>query len=399
MKIYHVIILVIGLILCALVYKPVAERVDLLVNGETQAAVIIACDSQRTARTSRTGNRVLRRGWSYEPVALSSQGQTAKGLGLPAKKRCEKLIDRTVQIFVHPSEPEKNRINSYMNFWGVFAVIIFGVGFIGALIFTPKISIWIFIGFFALSVPMGGYELGIWGQSKKHVEKKYVEGTLFSPEDRSRLTLQSCADVAMTKADISDPAQLKTLVCDESGLTDIATIHAYSGLEVLNLSRNDLTDLTPLSSLPHLRKLTISFNKNLTSLKGLERASRLEELHARKTQISDISAIEGLVRATRFDLSYNNITDISAFATLPLIEEVTLSDNPIKDISALANKAALKQIALLNTSVEDISPLYSNKGILGVGLAGSPHIKCDQVKNLLKNLQPEAKIFSPEKCL
>ena len=97
----------------------------------------------------------------------------------------------------------------------------------------------------------------------------------------------------------------------------------------------------------------------LSSLTGLIRLDLTEN------QISDISALSSLTSVTRLDLRRNHISDISALSSLTHLNDVYLGGNQISDISALSSLTSLNKLYLNNNQISDVSPLVANAGLSG----------------------------------
>ena len=88
----------------------------------------------------------------------------------------------------------------------------------------------------------------------------------------------------------------------------------------LDLSNNQITDISPLAGLT-----------NLTNF-GL--------LNLGRNKISDLSPLAGLTNLERLNLSYNQISDLSPLKGLTNLKSLDLSGNPIpEDQKAMLKKA------------------------------------------------------------
>ena len=101
-------------------------------------------------------------------------------------------------------------------------------------------------------------------------------------------------------------------------------IGKYSG----GLRRTDLQGLTTLSN---------ACGPAIRNLSGLEYCSSLIRLDLSYNQISDISPLAGLSRLTWLNLSGNQISDISPLAGLTGLVELDLGYNQIENMGPLAN--------------------------------------------------------------
>lgn len=128
--------------------------------------------------------------------------------------------------------------------------------------------------------------------------------------------------------------------------------------ESLGIHGRDVT----IEDIKNLGGLDVS-NSGITSLKGLEHASRLISLKAAGNNISDISMLEGLT-VDGLDLSNNNISDISALKNLT-VHYLDLSSNNIQSFDSLAGA---NNLAFLYLDNNNISSIPNNPGNL-LGLA------------------------------
>ena len=108
----------IGAVFIALLLAPIPitvwliyDRVTVLTSTSLQPAVIEECyhEYRTTGNTSRG---------SWGPLAVTNDGIRVKGDFRWRKKDwCLSSIGDEVNVFVHPQDPGKNRINTFMQFW------------------------------------------------------------------------------------------------------------------------------------------------------------------------------------------------------------------------------------------------------------------------------------------
>ncbi len=79
-----------------------------------------------------------------------------------------------------------------------------------------------------------------------------------------------------------------------------------------------------------------------------------------------------MVNLRHLDLHDNDISDISALSGLVNVTFLALRQNPLSDISALSGLNSLAELSLLNTQVNDISPLVNLKSLRYVDLRDCP---------------------------
>jgi len=110
--------------------------------------------------------------------------------------------------------------------------------------------------------------------------------------------------------------QLQYLTLWNCGLTDVSGLENQTGLKVLYLYRNQISDLSPLAGMVNLYRLGISNNPQVTDLSPLAGMQSLEDLRASYCGYHDISVLAELPRLSEF-YGYNNyIYDWSPVANI-----------------------------------------------------------------------------------
>lgn len=173
-------------------------------------------------------------------------------------------------------------------------------------------------------------------------------------------------------------------------LTPIASLN---NLQILDLSYNIITDLTPLASLINLQALLIigigspDSGSNI-DLTPISQLTNLQELQIdRNPNIENLSSLSSLINLKLLGLNETGIKDISFLSSLVNLEELYLINNEIKDITPLSNLINLKKTYLFhNNEIEDITPL-SDLLKLQVLFLGNNQIKDITPLSSLTNLQ------------
>jgi hypothetical protein len=123
---------------------------------------------------------------------------------------------------------------------------------------------------------------------------------------------------ALDLSPLSSLPRLRRLVLEETGLADrdLSPLPGLSGLAVLSLHASQVRELGPLAGLSQLRELDLSC-----------------------TQVSDLSALRTLRKLQRLDLTRTAVRDLRIVAELPELTWLGLStDAPI----AAAERQALR---------------------------------------------------------
>jgi small GTP-binding protein len=108
------------------------------------------------------------------------------------------------------------------------------------------------------------------------------------------------------------------------------------GLQSLNLSENQISDIGSLEKLTSLKTLELNNNKNsIIEISSLGKLISLQSLHLSGNQINDLHFLDKQVGLEILDLSKNKINDISFLKNLTGLKELYLSYNKICDLTPL----------------------------------------------------------------
>lgn len=205
---------------------------------------------------------------------------------------------------------------------------------------------------------------------------------------------------------VRDLQNLRVIYLRENGIGSLEPLEKLTNLRTINVSRNNISNLDPLSGLINLEKLFCKGNEvsrlspiaSLTNLRELvldsnsvndigplENLAQLERLGLRHNEVSDVAPLDeheglinlflgwnqvqdltplvNLVNLKMLTLRYNGLEKIKSLGTLEKLETLKLQGNNIVDISPLAYLYNLEFLRLRDNSIEDITPLVNNSGL------------------------------------
>lgn len=143
-------------------------------------------------------------------------------------------------------------------------------------------------------------------------------------------------------------------------------------VESLSLGRTilgkDVSDLTPLESLPNLRMLTLSRQQKIDDFTPLAKLSKLEQLDLADCGISDLKPLAGLKNLTQLRLSQNKISDLSPLVGLTKLNHLTLSENKLtnEQLTHLSKLENLKFLSIGNNPFSNANQITSLEPLLGL---------------------------------
>ena len=139
------------------------------------------------------------------------------------------------------------------------------------------------------------------------------------------------SDIAKIASD--NVAGGKQLNLSNKGIKDLSGIEIFAkyNLEWLYIDNNEITDLTPLSTITSLTKLNASNNK-----------------------IQDLSPIQGLVNLETMNLTNNELIDISVLSNFNNLKYLYLKNNKINSLNSLINNVTLKELYCAENEIETV---------------------------------------------
>ncbi len=116
-------------------------------------------------------------------------------------------------------------------------------------------------------------------------------------------------------------------------------------------------------SLATLTKLTVDALLSEVDTKDCQQANAklasMTELNLYKNKISDLSPLSGFTNLNILDLSINEINDVSPLSKLVNLQYLSLSNNKIVDVAPLAKLTNLTFLGLNNNRIKTIKSLIT----------------------------------------
>ena len=190
---------------------------------------------------------------------------------------------------------------------------------------------------------------------------------------------------------IDPEGQPRQIVLADCGIESLAWIKGMPMLQIIDLQKNPLSDISPLAGLKGLQNLYLESTAvaDISALGGMS----LDELYLTATPLKDLSPLKTM-KVNKLNLVNTPVTDLTPLAGVP-IQSLWLTDTPVKDISGLEKVQGLVSLTLHRTQVEDLTPLTSGLYPQGLRLhiGGTP---ATDVSPLAK-VPLSRLVFSPEK--
>ena len=152
---------------------------------------------------------------------------------------------------------------------------------------------------------------------------------------------------------------------------DYEVLADLPNLRSLSLDRTNVSDISFLEGMTQLDRLTLvegSF-EDLSVISGL---TNVRDLELRKLDISDLSPIAGMTGLEELYLADMPVSDLSPLSGMTSLLQVKLRGMPISDLSPLANATEVRKLLIDEAEVADISPLRGMRNLRSVDLSSNP---------------------------
>ncbi|CAL6084527.1 leucine-rich_repeat domain-containing protein [Hexamita inflata] len=156
--------------------------------------------------------------------------------------------------------------------------------------------------------------------------------------------------------------KLQSLHLNKTEITNLLTIpHQLFGLKVLQLSQNNLTEISYLSNFVDLQYLDLSYNRQLQNIEPLKFCTQLAELFICETNVSDIWPLQFMINLKTLDMAHTKVVDLHPLQYLYKLVEIDTYDACIIDVSPLSKLTQLKYLTLTKNKITNADTLQHNK--------------------------------------
>ncbi len=140
---------------------------------------------------------------------------------------------------------------------------------------------------------------------------------------------------------------------------DTTAFEHLKRLKFLDLSGNELKDVSGLAGLVQLEHLSLAQNP-LANTSALSQLGLLKRLNLAHTGSSSFDALAQLERLEELDLSGNDLTSVKGLEQIGSLRILRLSDNSISDLKTLGSLEQLLVLDVQGNQIESLAPLADN---------------------------------------
>ncbi|CAL6023533.1 leucine-rich_repeat domain-containing protein [Hexamita inflata] len=190
----------------------------------------------------------------------------------------------------------------------------------------------------------------------------------------------SCNNISDISS-VSKLKNLKKLYLGSNYIEDISVLQSLPDLIHLHLYENRITSYT--LALPSLVYLSLSDNK-LQDKSGLQHSPKLERLYLSETKTTDLRTIpHQLFGLKDLNLYHNNIIEISYLSNFVDLQSLDLCHNKqLQNIGPLKFCTQLKKLRIDETSIADLWPLQFMKNLKTLEMYKTKVVDLHPLQNL-----------------
>ncbi|QWI58780.1 LPXTG cell wall anchor domain-containing protein [Bacillus mycoides] len=185
----------------------------------------------------------------------------------------------------------------------------------------------------------------------------------------------------ITKEDL---LQIKTLsIYSGEGINEIAGLEYMTNLEKLTLRESNVTDISVISGLRHLKYLDLS-SSPIESIQPVSKLENLDMLFLRDNKIADLTPLSQMKKIKILDLIGNNIKDLTPLFTVLSLEEVYLANNQISNLSGIEKLKNVNLLWIGNNKISDVEPISKMSNLIELEIADSEIKDISPLSKLVK---------------
>lgn len=185
-----------------------------------------------------------------------------------------------------------------------------------------------------------------------------------------------------------DLRHCRTLVAEQTGISHLPPILALTQLHALDIAINDIQVTKELEELRYLRHLDVQeTGVKLSVLSGLV---NLELLNIARNSVADLSPISQLTQLKSLKASHNTFTDLRPLAGMVKLKQLDIEHTPVVDLSPLEALTELEFLSITGTKVLQVHVLHNLPKLKTVHLEGIPAPE-EAIKKLREHLRDREK--------
>ena len=172
---------------------------------------------------------------------------------------------------------------------------------------------------------------------------------------------------------LSEMPNLRKVTLDNCAVTPdgIKELSKATQITHLTLDNNHLQSVEALSGMTSLTYLSLC-NNQMTGVKGLEKLEKFTTLILVGNQISDLSGISQMKSLTELSLAQNKLSSLMGINAQPALKKLDISDNKLSSLSGIGQLSTLETLIAVDCGLSDIAAVSKLTGLITVDLSANP---------------------------
>ncbi|CAL6035434.1 Conserved_hypothetical protein [Hexamita inflata] len=175
--------------------------------------------------------------------------------------------------------------------------------------------------------------------------------------------------------------KLEILYLFKTETTDLRTIPPYLfGLKELDLSQNNLTEISYLSNFVDLQILSLDYNQQLQNIGPLKFCIKLTKLDIADSNVSDIWPLQFMKNLKTLEMAHTKVVDLHPLQNLYKLEKISAYGTRIMDVSPLSNLTQLIDLFFSCNKITNVETLKNHPNFSKYRLQGQKVPTTDELK-------------------
>ena len=209
----------------------------------------------------------------------------------------------------------------------------------------------------------------------------------------------------LTNSDIKQMKYLTDLteiiMSDNSKVTDLSPLSALTGLEKITFHNCNVKDISFTANMKNLSVIGAE-NNGITDISALAGHKKLKEVWLQSNNIKDISALKDSTNIESIDIKYSPVTDLSALSGMKKLAHLNLYNCSVSSLAPLKKCTTIEYINLDNNNVSDLTPLANCKGLRELHAANNAlngNVKALKGLTILEFIDLSGNNYDPDELL
>ena len=165
---------------------------------------------------------------------------------------------------------------------------------------------------------------------------------------------------------------LEILWISNNEVSDLSPLAGLTKMIQMSMEHNPITSFSALTNMEELQGIQISHNNIINDITPLAGKAKLRGVLIWGCPITDISPLTDLPSIEYIDLCGNQISEIPSFENAPKLKKLYIYNNKVSDVSILKNHTQLERLNLRDNNITDISALAALTNLKWIDLTNNP---------------------------